>query len=171
MLGAKRPRSSDADPPSPDAKRPCVPTADKLVVYTDGSCLNNGTPDAVAGVGVWFAADDPRNVSEPLLGQRQTNQRAEITAVKRALEQCREHDRPLEIRTDSHYVIKAMTKWIHQWLANDFAKVSNADLFRQLDGLIRARSSAVDFVYVAAHTGEQGNEAADKLARSAAQRK
>ena len=25
-----------------------------IIVYTDGSCLNNGKPDAQAGIGVWF---------------------------------------------------------------------------------------------------------------------
>lgn len=30
-----------------------------VVVYTDGSCLNNGKPDAKAGIGVWFGANNP----------------------------------------------------------------------------------------------------------------
>ena len=52
------------------------------VVYTDGACTNN--QDAAtrrAGWGAYFGADDPRNLSEPLLGLPQTNNRAEMTAV------------------------------------------------------------------------------------------
>lgn len=28
-----------------------------VIVYTDGACLRNGQPDAVAGLGVWFGED------------------------------------------------------------------------------------------------------------------
>lgn len=30
-----------------------------VVVYTDGSCLNNGKPNAAAGIGVWFDDGHP----------------------------------------------------------------------------------------------------------------
>jgi len=163
ILG-KRPRDSVEENTS---KRPCRET-DATVVYTDGSCLSNGQAGALGGVGVWFGADDPRNVSEPLDGVRQTNQRAEIMAVKRALE--RASDERLEIRTDSQYVIKAFTEWIKRWRVKKFCGVTNADLFQEVDGMLRGRTKAVDFVYVAAHTGEPGNEAADALARSGAAR-
>jgi hypothetical protein len=32
------------------------------VVYTDGSCTNNGGPGAKAGIGVWWGHNDPRSV-------------------------------------------------------------------------------------------------------------
>lgn len=47
------------------------------VVYTDGSCRNNGQPDSKAGIGVFFGDKDSRNLSERLPGSVQTNQRAE----------------------------------------------------------------------------------------------
>ena len=31
---------------------------DELVVYTDGSCVGNGTAEVRAGCGVWYGADD-----------------------------------------------------------------------------------------------------------------
>ncbi|OJJ89423.1 RNA-DNA hybrid ribonuclease [Aspergillus glaucus CBS 516.65] len=54
-----------------------------LRIYTDGSSLANGRAVASAGVGVYFGPGDSRNVSEPLKGNRQTNQRAELTAILR----------------------------------------------------------------------------------------
>jgi ribonuclease HI len=52
---------------------------DFLIVYTDGACKGNGkTADAIAGVGAYFGPNDPRNISEPLPGPKQTNQRAEL---------------------------------------------------------------------------------------------
>lgn len=58
----------------------------KVVIFTDGACSNNGFEGAVAGVGVWFGEGDGRNVSEGLPGSIQTNQRAEMMGVIRALE-------------------------------------------------------------------------------------
>lgn len=58
----------------------------KVVIFTDGACSNNGFEGAVAGVGVWFGDGDGRNVSEGLPGSIQTNQRAEMMGVIRALE-------------------------------------------------------------------------------------
>ncbi len=49
-----------------------------VIVYADGSCFGNGKEGARAGIGVYFGDGDPRNVSEPLPGDKQTNQRAEL---------------------------------------------------------------------------------------------
>jgi hypothetical protein len=55
-------------------------------IYIDGACLDNGTPTAHAGVGVFFGPNDERNVAERLTGHNQTSCRAEIQAAIRALE-------------------------------------------------------------------------------------
>ncbi len=34
-------------------------------VYCDGACKNNGKPNAVAGIGIWWGPDDPRLVLSP----------------------------------------------------------------------------------------------------------
>ena len=58
-------------------------------VYTDGACSNNGKPDAKAGFGVYFGENDNRNLSETFTGP-QTNNRAELLAIIRALTILRE---------------------------------------------------------------------------------
>ncbi len=73
-------------------------------VYCDGACARNGKANARAGVGVFFGDGDSRNVSERLHG-KQTNQRAELMAAVRALQQDPRND--LVVRTDSEYVTKA----------------------------------------------------------------
>jgi len=55
------------------------------VVYTGGYCTGEGTTQARAGFGVYFGEDDVRNVSSSI-GGVQTLQRAEISAIIRALE-------------------------------------------------------------------------------------
>ena len=34
-----------------------------IYVYTDGACINNGKPNARAGIGVYFGENDSRNIS------------------------------------------------------------------------------------------------------------
>ncbi|CAG8806976.1 11606_t:CDS:2, partial [Racocetra persica] len=65
-------------------------------VWTDGYCYNckeiNGKKqylgklNSIAGIGVFFADNDDRNLSERLPGEIQTNNRAELYAAIRALE-------------------------------------------------------------------------------------
>ena len=53
----------------------------RVVVVMDGACRNNQHERSrLAGVGAFWAADHPFNVSEPLSGIEQTNNRAELTA-------------------------------------------------------------------------------------------
>ncbi|KAJ1743431.1 hypothetical protein LPJ78_001418, partial [Coemansia sp. RSA 989] len=52
--------------------------------YTDGSCINNGLPNASAGIGVYFGPGDNRNVSYMVNGP-QTSSRAELEAIRQAI--------------------------------------------------------------------------------------
>ena len=60
------------------------------------------------------------------------------------------------IKTDSAYVVKAMTEWIHKWRRTDYAKVKNEGLFRKLDSLVHSSPFPVKFEHVAAHAGIEG---------------
>ena len=93
-------------------------------IYTDGSSLSNGQVGANGGVGVYFGPLDKRNISEPLTGTKQTNQRAELTAMLRALE-VGPKDRKLDIVTDSKYAIQCVTEWSIKWRSNGWVNSSN----------------------------------------------
>ncbi|KAJ4370012.1 hypothetical protein N0V83_005776 [Neocucurbitaria cava] len=150
------------------------PTGDfsgPIVVYTDGSALGNGRVGAVGGVGVYFGANDPRNVSEALRGKRQTNQRAELTAVARALDHI-PIDREAVIVTDSNYSIKCLTEWFPTWekkgWKNSAGKdVENKDLIEPIIARIRERDmcrAKTKFQWIKGHANDPGNVAADALA-------
>jgi ribonuclease HI len=149
-----------------------------VVVYCDGSCLGNGQEGSVAGVGVWFGDNHPMNVSEPLEGEKQTNQRAELTAAIRAVEQADAQygrEATLEIRTDSKYTIGCVTEWIPRWRCNKWKTasgqpVSNVDLITCLDQLCASRPGRITWTHVFGHTGEYGNTNADKLSVLGAER-
>ncbi|KAJ5272815.1 Ribosomal protein L9/RNase H1 N-terminal [Penicillium angulare] len=142
-----------------------------LRIYTDGSSLRNGTPLASAGVGVYFGPGDPRNVSEPLKGSRQTNQRAELTAILRAIDIAPRH-RDVTIFTDSRYSIDCVTVWFknwrrNNWMTKDKKPVENRDLVESILVKIEERAELkvqTIFQWIKGHAQDPGNEAADRLA-------
>jgi len=141
-------------------------------VYTDGACQGNQfKKGAIGGVGVWFGKDDDRNVSERLTGDVQTNNRAELTALIRAIETYYGDDinnmNILVIHTDSNYCKDGIETWIKKWKKNGWKTASkkpvkNQDLWLRLDALTTIRN--VRFEWVKGHAGNAGNEEADRLA-------
>lgn len=142
-----------------------------LTIYTDGSSLRNGAAGARAGVGVYFGPGDSKNVSEALPGTRQTNQRAELTAILRALDLAPRH-RDVTIYTDSRYSIDCVTNWYKNWRKNGWITatkkpVENRDLVQDVRSKIEEREGlgrGTYFAWVKGHSGEKGNVEADRLA-------
>jgi ribonuclease HI len=112
-----------------------------------------------------------RNISEALKGSRQTNQRAELTAIVRALD-IAPLNRDVTIYTDSRYSINCVTNWYKSWVRNKWmtAKnkpVENKDLIMDIRQKIDEREhlkSETYLVWVKGHADDEGNAAADRLA-------
>jgi len=146
-------------------------TREPLVVYCDGACKGNGGKNTFAGLGVWWGCDDSRNLAERVPAA-QTNNRAELLAIVRILEQVPESGRSLIIKSDSQYSIKCVTIWFNKWINNGWRKadgepVSNKELIHYLKTLLNLREALgqnVDLEYVKGHAGIEGNEMADRQA-------
>jgi ribonuclease HI len=131
-------------------------------VYADGACRGNPGP---GGWGVLLrAAGRERELhgGEPAT----TNNRMELTAVIRALESLEARSR-VRLYTDSQYVQKGITEWIHDWKRRGWRTagrkpVKNVDLWLRLDELARAHD--VEWHWVRGHAGHPENERADALA-------
>ncbi len=133
-----------------------------IEIWADGGCRGNPGP---GGWGVLLKAGAYEKElwgGEPAT----TNNRMELTAVIRALEAMK---RPVRARihTDSQYVQKGISEWIHGWKRNgwktsDKKPVKNADLWQELDGL--AAKHRLEWLWVKGHAGDPGNERADALA-------
>ncbi|KAK0387978.1 hypothetical protein NLU13_4222 [Sarocladium strictum] len=142
-----------------------------LRIYTDGSSLANGKVGSRAGVGVWFGDGDRRNIAERLPGEPQTNQRAELQAIFRALEVA-PVEQPVQIFTDSQYSINCVTQWAASWSRKGWKtaggeEVKNQDIIRRVLGRMeeRKKNGAVTlFQWVKGHAMDRGNTAADALA-------
>ena len=131
-------------------------------IYTDGACRGNPGP------GGWGVLLRYNSQEKELWGGEAdtTNNRMELMAAIRALEALK---RPSQVKlyTDSIYVMKGITEWIHDWKRKgwrtaDKKAVKNADLWRQLDEL-RAKHD-IEWHWVRGHAGHPENERADQLA-------
>lgn len=145
------------------------------MIYTDGACPSNGLIAGRAGIGVFFGLDDPRNISSRLPGHHQTNQRAELFAVLKALEVLHtgvQRPNRVVILTDSKYVVQALTEWVPLWEKKGWTtanktEVVSQDLFKRARDMLTtlaANGTVVEFRHVRGHTGLWGNEQADRLA-------
>ena len=135
---------------------------DKVEIYTDGACKGNPGP------GGWGALLIAGKHQKEIFGgeANTTNNRMELTAVIEALSALK---RPCEVilHTDSQYVQKGITEWIHGWKARGWrtasrSPVKNADLWQALD--TAQMKHRIDWRWVRGHAGHDGNERADELA-------
>jgi ribonuclease HI len=137
-----------------------------LDIYTDGACSGNPGP------GGWGALLRMGDTEKELCGGEPgtTNNRMELLAVIEALQSLK---RPVTARvfTDSQYVQKGISEWIHGWKRRGWktaanAPVKNDDLWRRLDTLAYASGHTIEWCWVKGHAGHPENERADALARA-----
>lgn len=135
----------------------------KVVIHTDGACSGNPGP------GGWGAILEWNGQEKEICGgeAETTNNRMELMAAIQALESLKKPCR-VELHTDSQYVMKGISEWIHgwkrkNWRTADGKPVKNDDLWKRLDAA-RLRHE-VDWRWVKGHAGHELNERADALAR------
>jgi len=139
----------------------------QVVIYTDGACSGNPGPGGWGAV--MIAGEHVKDIcgGEP----DSTNNRMELMAAIQALEALKKPCK-VELHTDSTYVMKGISEWIHGWKKRgwktaDNKPVKNDDLWRRLD-LARSRHE-VSWKWVKGHAGHELNERADALARKGLQ--
>ena len=146
-----------------------------VLVYTDGSCLDNPGPGGWAAV----VRSDPggqevlsggvaRTTPE---GVNTTNNRMELTAAIKALESLPEPS-SVTLVSDSKYVVDGITDWIHGWKRNNWVNsskkpVENKDLWVQLEAA--AGRHDVEWKWVKGHHKDRLNNLCDELANKAAE--
>jgi len=160
-----------------------------MIIFTDGSTINNGKKDAIGGIGVYIPQQDDiqeYKISYSLQTNNKfkiTNQISELIAtilgIEKAITLTSEE---IYIYTDSKYVIDCATTWCKNWIANNWKKANGkaVDNLWLIYRLIQLTTKyPIIFKHVRAHTDEPenketeeylkwyGNDIVDKLAQSA----
>ena len=135
----------------------------KVKIFTDGACSGNPGPGGWGAILRWNGTEKELKGGEP----ETTNNRMELMAAIQALETLK-RDVQADLYTDSTYVQKGITEWIHSWKNRGWktaAKkpVKNEDLWRRLDEAVARHD--VKWHWVKGHAGHAENERADELAR------
>lgn len=137
-----------------------------IKAYTDGA--SKGNPGK-GGYGIFII--HPCGKQEKFCGgfNDVTNNEMELLAVLKALTYLTRADQPIkriEILTDSTYVLKGITEWMPNWVKKGWrtasgGPVKNVSLWQAINNLDLRN---ITFTKVKGHSGDVGNDMADKLA-------
>ncbi|MDR0367123.1 MAG: ribonuclease HI, partial [Rickettsiales bacterium] len=130
---------------------------DMIAIYTDGACSGNNGNSCPGGWGVVIDSPDGRR---ELYGGAAgvTNNKMELVAVIEALRAIPIGSQA-EVLTDSQYVQRGISTWIHAWKKRGWKNannkpVANQDLWQALDSLDSERR--IRWVWIKGHNGHPG---------------
>lgn len=133
-----------------------------IELYTDGSY------SIPRGVGKWAVVVVKNNkcvdkLSEQLINS--TSNRAELTALIKALEYAKDKD-SVTVYSDSKYVVRGYNEWVQSWKKDNWQNFNgkptkNADLWKQIYEL---KKKSVVVKWVKGHDNNEFNELADQIA-------
>ena len=135
----------------------------KVSIYSDGSSLGNPGPGGWGTILRFGKHEKALSGGAP----RTTNNRMELQGVVEGLKALKEPC-DVTIYSDSSYVVKAINEWLPAWVARDFKKVKNPELWRAY--LEAAEPHRIRAVWIKGHAGHPENERCDRLARAMAER-
>ena len=150
---------------------------DKIFIYTDGSFISAKNTISKGGYGIYIPSKNVM-VSRPLLNQKITNNRAELTAIIESVKYLDEEElmqKKICIFTDSQYSMYIFNGTGERYESNGFKNegkdVPNIDLIKKM--LELKRTYNIILLKVRAHTDKKdvhskANEIVDKLAHDGA---
>ncbi len=137
----------------------------KITMYADGACSGNPGP---GGYGIIVESNGQ---STELWGcaAYTTNNKMELKAVIEGLKSIL-HPSKITVITDSQYVVKGITEWIHNWIAKGWRTssrkpVANKEMWITLFGLNGVHD--ITWKWIKGHNGHPQNERCDTLATEA----
>ncbi|MHB0978366.1 MAG: ribonuclease HI [Minisyncoccota bacterium] len=150
-----------------------------ITIFTDGSSKGNPGPGGWGGIVAHerIKNDELRITNEEWiteLGGKEnhtTNNRMELTACIQALQFIIHNSKfiiqPVTLYTDSEYVLKGITLWIHNWQKKGWKTASkkpveNQDLWQELLKVTEGKD--IEWKIIRGHAGIPANERCDVIA-------
>lgn len=145
---------------------------DKLLAWTDGSCSSK---DRIGGW-AFIAKHGQRIIEHSGHSEDTTSSVMEMEALRQLLLRLKVNRHPLEIRSDSQYVVRTFTEWLYGWrecgwVTSMGRPVANRDIIEHIHELLLQHRAArpISLLWIRGHAGEGGNERCDELAGLARQ--
>ena len=134
----------------------------RVTIYTDGAC--RGNPGRGGWGAVLYYGDKVKEICGGELDT--TNNRMELAAALNALQHLKKSC-DVTLFTDSQYLRLGITQWIDKWQKNNWLNskkqaVKNTDLWQSLLEVVQIHQ--LNWKWVKGHSGDLGNDLADKLA-------
>ena len=137
-----------------------------IIIFTDGACSGNPGPGGYGSI-VVTPDGQVRELGDGF--ESTTNNRMEMSAIIHALKSVSGLKDDVHILTDSVYVIRGCTEWVHGWRRRGWKTaegedVANRDMWEEL--VRHTTKHKIKWHYVRGHTGVAGNERCDEIAVS-----
>ena len=150
--------------PAPPKREP------EVILFTDGACSGNPGPGGWAYILRHLGTG--KNKEESGTDLTTTNNQMELMAVIQGL-QALQRPTVVKVVTDSSYVEKGLSEWMHRWKNNHWRRktssgykaVKNVEFWQELDRLDRLHTIVLE--RVKGHAGHPENERCDELAVAA----
>ncbi|MDO8620458.1 MAG: ribonuclease HI [bacterium] len=143
-----------------------------ITIFTDGSSRGNPGPGGFGAIIIAPKNDELGigNIEVREIGGREahtTNNRMELLAAIKALQQIQDSRFKIQVFSDSSYVINGITKWVFGWQKNGWKtiakkEVENKDLWEKLIEV--SKNKDIQWNYVGGHVGVAGNTRCDEIA-------
>lgn len=135
---------------------------DSYTLFADGSCSPNPGPGGWAAI---LRNSDGEDTILTGYEKDTTNNQMEMMAILQPLEQLTEASK-INIVSDSEYVIKGLTIWMHNWKSKGWrrkgGKIENLELWKRLH--IQWIKHQITTEWTRGHAGHPENELCDALA-------
>lgn len=136
----------------------------ELVIYTDGSSLNNGKENCVGGWSAIFVLNEKLYIRYGHLSAQSSNNKGEIGGVLYSINLLRgKKDWKLKMVSDSQYVVKSINEWRHKWVKSNYDGIKNREYLVPLFTLWDEHGGST-IEWTRGHVGTKYNEVADEWA-------
>jgi len=151
----------------------------EITAYVDGACWNNGQKSAKGGWAFVICFEKNKEIHSSGYIEPTTNQRMELTALIKALEEIKAKfqntEKTITILSDSEYVVKGVNDWMFNWEKKGWQRtrkksrgdLKNLDLWKRAYELVKDLRPVVK--WIKGHNGNEYNELCDALATTSIQ--
>jgi ribonuclease HI len=136
-------------------------------LYADGSFGSEKGRSAYAGIIIHPEGHEERyHAHSPYKSSNRMELRAVIEGLKRL-----KHIEPIQVNTDSRYVIRGLTQWMHFWKLNNWHTAQGTPVkykrdWQELDFL--TRNNLIELRWIKAHSGDEYHTQCHQLAKQIA---